>query len=67
MEGDATDVAHVLVALIQGLAEAEISRRLGTSQESVDRRWKLAIDAMLAGVVPGDDRPRLAATSFEAQ
>lgn len=52
IEGDATDVAHALVALIQGLAEAEISRRLGTSRQSVDRRWKLAIDAMLAGVRP---------------
>lgn len=53
IDGDATDVAHGLVALIQGLAEAEISRRLGTSQQSVDRRWNLAIDAMLAGVRPG--------------
>ena len=53
IEGDATDVAHGLVALIQGLAEAEISRRLGTSRESVDRRWELAIDAMLAGLRPG--------------
>jgi AcrR family transcriptional regulator len=53
IEGDATDLAHGLVALIQGLAEAEISRRLGTSQESVDRRWELAIDAMLAGLRPG--------------
>jgi AcrR family transcriptional regulator len=53
IEGDATDVAHGLVALIQGLAEAEISRRLGTNQESVDRRWKLAIDGMLAGQRPG--------------
>jgi AcrR family transcriptional regulator len=52
IEGDATDVAHGLVALIQGLAEAEISRRLGTSQESVDRRWELAIDAMLTGLRP---------------
>ncbi|HEX3512179.1 MAG TPA: TetR/AcrR family transcriptional regulator, partial [Solirubrobacteraceae bacterium] len=46
IEGDAIDVAHGLVALIQGLAEAEISRRLGTSRASVDRRWDLAIDAM---------------------
>lgn len=53
IEGDATDVAHGLVALIQGLAEAEISRRLGTSQKSVDRRWERAIDAMLAGLRPG--------------
>jgi len=52
MEGDATDTAHGLVALIQGLAEAEISRRLGTSRASVDRRWDLAIGAMLAGLRP---------------
>jgi AcrR family transcriptional regulator len=57
IEGDATDVAHGLVALIQGLAEAEISRRLGTSQESVDRRWKLAIDVLLAGLRPGAIAP----------
>jgi AcrR family transcriptional regulator len=48
IDGDATDVAHALVALIQGLADAEVSRRLGTSQQSVDRRWKLALDAMLS-------------------
>ena len=53
IEGDATDLAHGLVALIQGLAEAETSRRLGTSRKSVDRRWELAIDAMLAGLRPG--------------
>jgi AcrR family transcriptional regulator len=52
MEGDATDLAHGLVALIQGLAEAEISQRLGTSRHSVDRRWGLAVDAMLAGMRP---------------
>ena len=52
MDGDATDIAHGLVALIQGLAEAEISRRLGTSRASVDRRWEVAIDAMLAGLRP---------------
>jgi AcrR family transcriptional regulator len=52
IEGDATDLAHGLVALIQGLAEAETSRRLGTSRKSVDRRWELAIDAMLAGLRP---------------
>ena len=53
LEGDATDIAHGLVALIQGLAEAEISRRLGTTRASVDRRWELAIGAMLAGLRPG--------------
>ncbi len=50
LAGDTTDIAHALVALIQGLGQAEISRRLGTTRESVDRRWELAIDAMLAGL-----------------
>ncbi len=53
MEGEATDIAHGLVALIQGLAEAEISKRLGTTRASVDRRWELAIGTMLAGLRPG--------------
>ena len=50
LEGDTTDIAHGLVALIQGLGEAEISRRLGTTRRSIDRRWRLAIEAMLAGL-----------------
>ncbi len=50
LAGDTTDIAHGLVALIQGLGQAEISRRLGTTTESIDRRWELAIDAMLAGL-----------------
>ena len=50
LHGDTTDIAHSLVALIQGLGQAEISRRLGTTRASVDRRWELAIDAMLAGL-----------------
>ncbi len=58
LAGDTTDIAHGLVALIQGLGEAEISRRLGTTRESVDRRWELAIDAMLAGLRAGA-QPRL--------
>lgn len=51
--GDEVDIAHALVALIQGLAAAESSRRLGTSKASVDRRWSLAIDALLDGFGPG--------------
>ena len=49
LRGDETDVAHVLVALIQGVAFAEAAGRLGTSTESVERRWRLAIGAMLNG------------------
>jgi hypothetical protein len=50
--GEETDVAHVLVALTQGLAAAENARRLGGSAESVDRRWRLAVGAVLDGLDP---------------
>lgn len=51
--GDATDIAHVLVALTQGLAAAELAARLGTSAASVDRRWALAVTAVLDGLTAG--------------
>ncbi|MHB8243627.1 MAG: TetR/AcrR family transcriptional regulator [Solirubrobacteraceae bacterium] len=47
LSGDATDIAHVLVALTQGLAAAEQARRLGSSAESIDRRWRLGVEALL--------------------
>jgi AcrR family transcriptional regulator len=50
--GDETDVAHVLLALILGLAAAENASRLGTSKASVDRRWKVGLDAVLDGLAP---------------
>jgi hypothetical protein len=40
----------VLVALTQGLAAAESARRLGTTQESVDRRWALGVNGVLEGL-----------------
>ncbi len=49
LRGDETDVAHVFVALIQGMAFAEAAGRLGTSTESVERRWRLAIGTLLNG------------------
>lgn len=49
LRGDETDVAHVLVALIQGMAFAEAAGRLGTSTESIERRWRLAISVALNG------------------
>src|ERR1017187_1492860 len=48
--GDETDIAHTLVALTQGLAAAENARRLGSTQASIDRRWALAINALLDGL-----------------
>jgi AcrR family transcriptional regulator len=50
--GDETDVAHVLVALAQGLAAQETAGWLGTSEESIDRRWDLAVAALLDGLIP---------------
>jgi AcrR family transcriptional regulator len=64
--GDATDIAHVLVALAQGLAAAELAARLGTSQASVDRRWTLAVTAMFDGLTaarPPSRRPAAAAAA----
>jgi AcrR family transcriptional regulator len=49
LRGDETDVAHVLVALIQGMAFSEAAGRLGTSTESRERRWRLAIGTALNG------------------
>lgn len=50
LHGDETDIAHVLVALVQGLALAENARRLGRSRASVQRRWTLALTALLDGL-----------------
>jgi AcrR family transcriptional regulator len=53
LAGDPTDVAHVLLALAQGLAAQETAGWLGTSRASRDRRWGLAFRAALAGLAPG--------------
>jgi AcrR family transcriptional regulator len=52
LAGDETDIAHALLALTLGLAAAETASRLGTSKASVDRRWRLAVQAMLDGFGP---------------
>ncbi len=57
LQGDETDVAHAVVALTQGLAAAENARRLGRTRASVDRRFALAITAILDGfAMQGADR-----------
>ncbi len=50
--GNETDVAHVLLALAQGLAGQENAGWLGTPETSVDRRWSLAVHATLDGLGP---------------
>lgn len=52
LAGDAGDIGHAYVALIHGLAAAESAGRLGTSERNVARRWRVAIDALLAGFAP---------------
>ena len=52
LAGDATDVAHVLVSMTQGLAATEMAGWLGTSRASVARRWEVAIRAVLDGLAP---------------
>lgn len=52
LAGDETDVAHVVLGLAQGLALQETAGWLGTSRASVNRRWALAVDALLAGLAP---------------
>jgi AcrR family transcriptional regulator len=50
LRGDEADVASVLEALLQGMAFAEGAGRLGSSTESVERRWRLGIGAALNGL-----------------
>lgn len=52
LAGDATDAAHVLLAVTLGLAGAENASRLGRSKASVDRRWALGVEAVLDGLEP---------------
>ena len=52
LQGDATDIAHVVLAMAQGLAGQETAGWLGSSEASMDRRWDLAIAAVLGGLAP---------------
>lgn len=52
LQGNETDIAHVLVSLVQGLAWAENARRLGGSRVSIERRWRVALEALLDGLAP---------------
>jgi AcrR family transcriptional regulator len=52
LAGDPTDIAHVLLALGQGLAAQESAGWLGRSAASRNRRWTLAYRTLLAGLRP---------------
>ena len=49
LTGDPVDIAHVLLALAQGLAVQEGARWLGKSKASVNRRWEVGATAILQG------------------
>jgi AcrR family transcriptional regulator len=52
LAGDPTDIAHVLLALGQGLAAQESAGWLGSSAASINRRWALAYRTLLDGLHP---------------
>ena len=47
LDGDPTDLAHVVLAVVQGLAAQEAAGWLGTSKVSTDRRWTVGLSALL--------------------
>ena len=49
LTGDPLDIAHVLLALAQGLAVQEGGRWLGKSKASVNRRWEVGVTGILQG------------------
>ncbi len=53
-QGDATDIAHVIVSLVQGMSSAQSASRLGTTPASIDRRWELALTTLSGGLAADD-------------
>lgn len=49
LAGDPTDVALLFFTFVGGLAAAENAQRLGGSKQSINRRWRLGINALIAG------------------
>ncbi len=52
ISGDPADIAHILLAMAQGLILQETADWLGTSSTSVNRRWNLATAALVNGLSP---------------
>nr|WP_281248319.1 TetR-like C-terminal domain-containing protein [Cryptosporangium aurantiacum] len=53
LRGDEVDLAQVLVALVHGLATAEMTGRLGRDETALRRRWDLAVRALIDGLGTG--------------
>src|SRR5215469_12095195 len=52
ISGDPADIAHILLAMAQGLILQETAGWLGTSSASMNRRWNLATTTLVNGVSP---------------
>src|SRR5215469_1862514 len=52
VSGDPSDIAHILLAMAQGLILQETAGWLGTSSASTNRRWNLATAALVNGLSP---------------
>jgi AcrR family transcriptional regulator len=52
LAGDPIDIAHIFFEFVEGLAAAESAQRLGASKQSIDRRWRLGLDALIKGMSP---------------
>lgn len=52
LAGDPIDIAHLFFAFTEGMASAESANRLGGSKQSVDRRWRLGLNALVHGLAP---------------
>jgi AcrR family transcriptional regulator len=48
--GDPADIAHILLAMTQGLILQETAGWLGTSSASMNRRWNLATAVLMNGL-----------------
>jgi AcrR family transcriptional regulator len=53
LAGNPVDISHVLFGLARGLAFQEASGLLGSSPRVRNRRWRLGLEATLAGLAPG--------------
>jgi len=50
LAGDPIDIALVLFVYAEGMAKAESAHRLGGTKHSIDRRWRLGLNALLDGL-----------------
>jgi AcrR family transcriptional regulator len=52
LHGDPVDIAHAVLGLAIGLATQEVGGWLGSTDETVDRRWASGVHSILAGYGP---------------